>query len=105
MPRFVVQLNGRGIRLTLDDGSTERGGFFVPCVVEAPDEHSAAQLAVESLRAHPKFLQMSCWPTEQTPDARPAVVVESIARLNWWQRRKLGVSTGFVLYPGPDEAD
>jgi hypothetical protein len=105
MPRFCVLLNGRGIQLAGEGGEPGRGGFFVPCVVEAAGEQAAREQAVATLRSHPKFHAFRCWPGEETADGRPTIVVESVERLPWWKRRSMGISTGFILYPGPDDSE
>ena len=105
MARFSVMLNGRGIRLEENGQDPQRGGFYVPCVVKAADPEAAREQAVAILRAHPRFQQLRCWPEEQTSDGCPTVVVDSVRRLPWWRWRSVGMSTGFILYPGPDETD
>jgi hypothetical protein len=105
MPRYSVLLNGRGVELKAQGGEPERGGFFVPCVVQATGEQAAREQAVATLRSHPKFLGFRCWPGEKTADGRPTIAVESVERLPWWKRRTIGISTGFILYPGPDEPE
>ena len=72
------------------------------CAVRAPDVETAGQLALDLLRAHPKYLALQSWPPGAA-GVRPDVDVDSTVRLPWWRRPfTRGVHPGFVFYVDTD---
>jgi hypothetical protein len=61
-------------------------------------EQAAGEMALGILRSDARFLEFRPWPGEQAPDGCPRVVVDSIARLPRWKRRRTGISSGYILY-------
>jgi hypothetical protein len=103
LPKYRVLLNGRDVLLELD-GERQRGGFYVHCCVTAADEAEAGATALAVLRRHPPFLALQAGSLGEPAQPEPAVFVDEVEKLSWWDRHPLGISTGFIFYADPDAA-
>ena len=103
MPKYKVLLRGQGVLMEDETGERQRAGFYVSCCVDAADRESAADLALDELRRHPRYRALERW-SGRDKDPLPPVVVDSVDAVTWRHRDlALGITTGFIFYLDTDQ--